>query len=62
MRTIRWRIPAKPSLMRWRSRRSRHEGGKRLRALLTLDAFRAFAPQDVAERDMDAVLDLACAT
>lgn len=37
------------------------EGGKRLRALLTLDAFRAFAPQDVAERDMDAVLDLACA-
>lgn len=37
------------------------EGGKRLRALLTLDVFRAFAPQDVAERDMDAVLDLACA-
>ena len=37
------------------------EGGKRLRALLTLDAFRAFAPQDVAERDMDAVLYLACA-
>ena len=37
------------------------DGGKRLRALLTLDAFRAFAPQDVAERDMDAVLDLACA-
>ncbi len=37
------------------------EGGKRLRALLTLDAFRAFASQDVAERDMDAVFDLACA-
>ncbi len=36
------------------------EGGKRLRALLTLDALRV-APQDVAERDMDAVLDLACA-
>ena len=37
------------------------EGGKRLRALLTLDAFRAFAPQEVLEHDMDAVLDLACA-
>lgn len=37
------------------------EGGKRLRALLTLDAFRAFAPREVLERDMDAVLDLACA-
>ena len=37
------------------------EGGKRLRALLTLDAFRAFASPDVLERDMDAVLDLACA-
>lgn len=37
------------------------EGGKRLRALLTLDTFRAFAPRDVEERDMDAVLDLACA-
>ena len=37
------------------------EGGKRLRALLTLDSFRAFASEDVRERDFDALLDLACA-
>lgn len=37
------------------------EGGKRLRALLTLDSFRAFASEDVLERDFDALLDLACA-
>ena len=34
------------------------EGGKRLRALLTLDSFRAFASEDVLERDFDALLDL----
>lgn len=37
------------------------EGGKRLRALLTLDSFRAFASKDVLERDFDALLNLACA-
>ncbi len=37
------------------------KGGKRLRALLTLDSFRAFASDDVRERDADAMLDLACA-
>ena len=37
------------------------EGGKRLRSLLTLDSFRAFASEDVRERDFDALLDLACA-
>ena len=37
------------------------EGGKRLRALLTLDSFRAFASEDVRERDFGALLDLACA-
>ena len=37
------------------------EGGKRLRALLTLDSFRAFAADAAKEADFDAVLDLACA-
>lgn len=62
MRTIRWRIPCKAVADAVAQQAvTSSEGGKRLRALLTLDAFRAFAPQDVAERDMDAVLDLACA-
>ncbi|WP_137652141.1 polyprenyl synthetase family protein [Bifidobacterium moukalabense] len=37
------------------------EGGKRLRALLTLDSFRTFADDAAVAADFDAVLDLACA-
>ncbi len=37
------------------------EGGKRLRAILTLEAFRAFASSKDAEKNIDAVFGLACA-
>ncbi len=37
------------------------EGGKRLRALLTLEAFRAFASSEDIERHIDEVFGLACA-
>ena len=61
MPTMRWlsRIDAGDAVARQAVTSS--EGGKRLRALLTLDSLRAFAADAAKEADFDAVLDLACA-